>query len=67
MAINSPFNLWRDVVRVPQGTVDERFNATAVVLETNDRFCGRAEVATVLERAIRDVVATHREGRHGTL
>ena len=67
MAINSPFNLWRDVVRVPQGTVDERFNATAVVLETNDRFCGRAEVSAVLEGAIRQVVATHREGRHGTL
>jgi predicted N-formylglutamate amidohydrolase len=57
VALNAPFQLWRDVLRVPPGTAEERFNATAVLLETNDRYCGCLEVAEVLEAAIRNVVA----------
>lgn len=67
VTINSPFSLWRDVLRVPPGTAEERFNAAAVLLETNDRLCGRAEIVPVLEEAIRDVVTRHGAGSRGTL
>jgi predicted N-formylglutamate amidohydrolase len=67
VTINSPFSLWRDVLRVPPGASEERFNAAAVLLETNERFCGRPEIVEVLEDGIREVLSRHADAPRGRL
>jgi hypothetical protein len=67
VTMNAPFDLWRDVVRVDPGDPAERFNAAAVVLETNDRHRNRPGIPQLLATAIREVVSRHGDTHRGRL
>ena len=52
VAINEPYTLDRDIVRAPEGSAIERFNANSVIIEINEKHRGDEAVADAIRRAI---------------
>lgn len=55
-AINEPYHLERDILRVPEGSELERFNERAVLIEMNERCRDDDQAKQALLNAIRGTV-----------
>ncbi|MEJ2151522.1 MAG: N-formylglutamate amidohydrolase [Gemmatimonadota bacterium] len=55
-AINQPYHLERDIVRVPEASELERFNETAVLIEMNERWREDDGAKEALLNAVRGTV-----------
>lgn len=58
-AINQPYHLERDIVRVPDGSELERFNEYALLIEMNERCRDDGRAKKTLLNAIRETVEDH--------
>jgi len=65
VAVNEPYTLERDIVRVPLGHELERFNRRALLLEMNERHAGDEKVMGAVLEAIRHLLQRHAETAWG--